>query len=63
MTREQLEHRMAVEREARAGIVSRGDAYAGTFGDCPDALLIFSFFLSTGHVRPSVELVMPHPAR
>jgi hypothetical protein len=31
VTREQLEQRMAIEREARGGIVSRGDAHAGAF--------------------------------
>ena len=29
MTREQLQQRMAIEREARENIVSRGDAHAG----------------------------------
>ena len=30
-TREQLERRIAVEREARAAIVERGDAHAGAY--------------------------------
>jgi hypothetical protein len=29
MTREELQHRVAVEREARETIVSRGDAHSG----------------------------------
>ena len=31
LTREQLEQRMAIEREVRASVVSRGDAHAGAF--------------------------------
>jgi hypothetical protein len=31
VTREQQERWIAIEREAREGIVSRGDAYSGTF--------------------------------
>jgi len=30
-TREQLEQRIAIEREARAAVIARGDAHAGAY--------------------------------